>query len=76
MQWPGVLPEPVNESVLGQLAEYTAVGGLGPRIIGAGHLMQARQQERGIEPVIGGGPLPASAGVHAIAEVGQYLVGQ
>ncbi len=59
----GLLAEPVQEVVLGELALQGGQGGQGAGIIRGQRAADSGQQQRGVQAVILGGPLPPPGGV-------------
>jgi len=62
--------------VFGQFLAHRGDGRPGARIIRRQGTTNHRQQQRGIDPWVGGRALPAARRVHTVAEAGLDLVGQ
>ena len=67
VQRPGVVPEPVHVPVFGQFLADRADRRAGARVVGWQGAADHRQQQRGIDPRVGGRALPAARRVDAVA---------
>jgi hypothetical protein len=69
--------EAVAVPVVGQLRLHRVQGGDGARIIRGQRTADGRQQQRGVNPGVGRGPLPATAGMDGVGRgMGDDLIRQ